>query len=229
MSISDGEGGGGGGGGGGGEGAEVKESDGPTLAIGSEPGRFIPPSCVSLEILERHIPLVYNAVIAVVNKACLVSLKLLEGDKQTTESFLNRFVTITDNTKFIRFTNFIPLDDPTMDDITNKLCLNSVPDTAVILASRNEKVECSEDVGERQPLRKLVLQLMESRTAGMAEMKAEGSANGFLVFGFPATRFASVLKRSIKSLELPSLEENNRHLIVAVIPQLNQNAGFPPV
>lgn len=173
--------------------------------------------------------MVYNAVIAVVNKACLVSLKLLEGDKPTTEGFLNRFVTITENTKFIRFTNFIPLDEATMQDITNKLCLKTVPNTAVLLASRNEKVECSEDVGERQPLRKLVMQLMESRTAGVAEMKAEGAASGFLVYGFPAVRFSSVLKRSIKTLELASLEENNRHLIIAIIPQSNPNVAFPPI
>ena len=119
MSISADEDGGGGGGGDGGI-VAVKEPEGPALSIGSEPGKFIPPSCVSLEILERHIPMVYNAVIAVVNKACLVSLKLLEGDKPTTEGFLNRFVTITENTKFIRFTNFIPLDEATMQDITNK-------------------------------------------------------------------------------------------------------------
>ena len=208
---------------------EVKEPEGPTLAISSEPGRFIPPSCSSLEILERHVPLVFNAVVAVVNKACLVSLKLLEGNQKTVEGFLHRFVTITDNTKFIRFTNFIPLDDPTMEDIINKLCTTTVPDTSVLLASRNEKVECSEDVGERQPLRKLVLQLMESRTAGVAEMKADGAGSGFLVYGFPATRFAGVLKRSIKSLELKGLEENNRHMIVAVIPQLEENVAFPPI
>ena len=73
------------------------------------------------------------------------------------------------------------------------------------------------------------MQLLESRTAGVAEMKADGTGTGFLVYGFPATRFAAVLKRSIKSLELPALEENNRHLIVAVIPQLEQNVAFPPV
>ena len=111
MSISNDE--------GGGAGAETAEvSDGPALNISSEPGRFIPPSCVSLEILERHIPIVFNAVIAVVNKACLVSLRLLEGDQPTVEGFLHRFVTITDNTKFIRFTNFIPLDDATMEKLS---------------------------------------------------------------------------------------------------------------
>ena len=125
-----------------------------------------------------------------------------------------------------------PFSEDSVLELSVKLCLRALPNTALLMGFRKEDVSLGEGLGRWRPLRYAVEKLKDEsaaasfsvvlRDAAAATSTAgkDGSASDakdFVVYVVPASRFSHLLKRAIPTLDKQVMKENATHFVIVVL------------
>ena len=154
----------------------------------------------------------------------LNSLHLLHGAPSFVESILSTLKATSTGMKQIPITSATPLDNDSLMALSVKMCLRTLPNTALLLAFRKEEVALEEDLGHIRPLRYAVEDMRSKSAAASFEVDAPVGTDGesttkFVIYIAPASRFSQLLKRAIPTLDKRVTKDNTTHFVVAALPK----------
>ena len=131
--------------------------------------------------------------------------------------------------KVISLSDAAPFDGDSMMALSLKICLQSLDNTALLLAFRKEGVTSLEkDLGQLRPLRYAVENMKAETTVASFEADAAlvdrfgrptASTIKLVVYVAPASRFSQLLKRAIPTLDKRVTKDNATHLVIAALPK----------
>ena len=124
-----------------------------------------------------------------------------------------------------------PFSEDSVLELSVKLCLRALPNTALLMGFRKEDVSLGEGLGRWRPLRYAVEKLKDESAAASfsvvlrdaaaaATDDKDGSASDakdFVVYVVPASRFSHLLKRAIPTLDKQVMKENATHFVIVVL------------
>ena len=130
-----------------------------------------------------------------------------------------------------------PFSEDSVLELSVKLCLKSMPNTALLMGFRKEDVSLGEGLGRWRPLRYAVEKLKDesaaasfsvvlrdntataSTSAAATAGKDEGASDAkeFVVYVVPASRFSHLLKRALPTLDKQVMKENATHFVIVVL------------
>ena len=150
--------------------------------------------------------------------------RLLHGDPGFVDSILSCLKTTPAGVKIFPLSNVFPLDDDSLLSLSVKVCLKSLPNTALLLAFRKEVVGASDTLGRWRPLRYAVERLKRDYAAASFEVSTEvkdgsGAVTTSVVYVAPASRFSQLLKRSMPMLDKQVTKDNHTQFVIVALPK----------
>ena len=126
--------------------------------------------------------------------------------------------------KIFPLSNVFPLDDDSLLSLSVKVCLKSLPNTALLLAFRKEDVGVGDSLGRWRPLRYAVERLKREYAAASFEVTSEakdgsGAVATSVVYVAPAARFSQLLKRSMPLLDKQVTKDNHTQFVIVALPK----------